>query len=44
MEDKRDDFVVIVAGYTKQMEAFLLSNPGLKSRFNKSIYLRYYTE
>jgi len=44
MEDKRDDFVVIVAGYTKQMEAFLLSNPGLKSRFNKSILFEDYTE
>ena len=44
MEDNRDDFVVIVAGYTKQMEAFLLSNPGLKSRFNKSILFEDYTE
>lgn len=44
MEDNRDDFVVIVAGYTKQMEAFLLSNPELKSRFNKSILFEDYTE
>lgn len=44
MEDNRNDFVVIVAGYTKQMEAFLLSNPGLKSRFNKSILFEDYTE
>ena len=44
MEDNRDDFVVIVAGYTKQMEAFLLSNPGLKSRFNKSILFEDYIE
>lgn len=44
MEDNRDDFVVIVAGYTKQMEAFLLSNPGLKSRFYKSILFEDYTE
>lgn len=44
MEDNRDDFVDIVAGYTKQMEAFLLSNPGLKSRFNKSILFEDYTE
>ena len=44
MEDNRDDFVVIVAGYTKQMEAFLLSNPVLKSRFNKSILFEDYTE
>lgn len=37
MEDHRDDFVVIVAGYTKPMETFINSNPGLKSRFNKYI-------
>ena len=37
MEDNRDDFVVIVAGYTKPMENFINSNPGLKSRFNKYI-------
>lgn len=33
MEDNRDDLVVILAGYTDEMEAFLESNPGLKSRF-----------
>ncbi len=37
MEDHRDDFIVIVAGYTKPMEKFINSNPGLKSRFNKYI-------
>ena len=37
MEDNRDDFVVIVAGYTEPMEKFINSNPGLKSRFNKYI-------
>jgi SpoVK/Ycf46/Vps4 family AAA+-type ATPase len=37
MEDHRDDFVVIVAGYTEPMEHFINSNPGLKSRFNKYI-------
>ena len=37
MEDNRDDLVVIVAGYTKEMEKFINSNPGLKSRFNKFI-------
>ncbi len=37
MEDHRDDFVVIVAGYTQPMKKFIESNPGLKSRFNKYI-------
>ena len=44
MEDYRDDFVVIVAGYTKPMEKFINSNPGLKSRFNKYIEFPDYTE
>ena len=38
MEDDRDDFIVIVAGYTNEMTEFIESNPGLKSRFNKYIY------
>lgn len=37
MEDYRNDFIVIVAGYQEPMEKFLASNPGLKSRFNKYI-------
>ena len=37
MEDHRDDFMVIVAGYTNRMEEFINSNPGLKSRFSKYI-------
>src|SRR5215472_11419631 len=32
-EDDRDNLVVILAGYQRQMEDFLASNPGLNSRF-----------
>ena len=35
MEDHRDDLAVVIAGYTGKIERFLLSNPGLKSRFNR---------
>lgn len=37
MEDNRGKFAVIVAGYTKPMETFLSSNPGLTSRFERKI-------
>lgn len=42
MEDYRDRLVVIVAGYSDEMTAFIESNPGLKSRFNRYFYFNDY--
>lgn len=44
MEDKRNQFVVIVAGYTEPMANFINSNPGLKSRFNKYFFFPDYSD
>ncbi|MEV1322006.1 right-handed parallel beta-helix repeat-containing protein [Micromonospora arborensis] len=43
MEDHRDEIVVIVAGYSGQMRQFLDSNPGLASRFSKSVEFESYS-
>ncbi len=43
MENHRDELVVIVAGYEKEMLPFLKSNPGLESRFNHYVHFSNYT-
>ena len=43
MEDKRDNLVVVLAGYAKEMEEFLTANSGLRSRFSNIIEFKDYT-
>ena len=43
MEDDRDRLVVILTGYTNEIETFINSNPGLRSRFNRYIHFDDYS-
>lgn len=43
MEDDRERLIVILAGYSEDMEEFINSNPGLRSRFNRYIKFPDYT-
>jgi len=44
MEDHRSEFAVIAAGYPDNMRRFIESNPGMKSRFDKTYHFEDFTE
>lgn len=44
MEDHRGEFGLIVAGYTDNMKRFLETNPGMKSRFDRTFHFLDFTE
>ncbi|MFD8498774.1 right-handed parallel beta-helix repeat-containing protein [Amycolatopsis sp. NPDC059657] len=43
MEDHREDVVVIAAGYSAEMHSFMQSNPGMESRFSRTIEFENYS-
>ncbi|MCL1046905.1 AAA family ATPase [Shewanella electrodiphila] len=43
MEDERDNLVVIAAGYTNEMQELMETNPGLESRFTRTIHFDDYS-
>jgi SpoVK/Ycf46/Vps4 family AAA+-type ATPase len=43
MEDQRGEFIVIAAGYPEEMQQFLEINPGLLSRFDRTLHFGDYT-
>lgn len=43
MEDHRGNLIVIAAGYPEKMDAFIHANPGLESRFSKTVHFADYT-
>lgn len=43
LEDHKDNLIIILAGYPKEMDEFLSSNPGLKSRFPLQLVFEDYT-
>lgn len=44
VEDRRDRLVVILAGYPEEMDALVAANPGMKSRFPKTIHFPDYDD